>query len=1498
MASVLANKAYSLSVNFIISSNYYFSNTDKTINRLIVDFGNGEGFREYAFNDTANYFQNINYSTFGIKQILIKAVISTGDTLTCISKIDIKEKRTYTFLTEPKDISLTAKIPFNRNDPEFNNYRSSEGGRMRYGKANMRIYFSDSSYHDRKIRKPILIVDGFDPGNQRQFQRDLGKEDKGGILGLLEYDSIRENGTIKKVHVGSELLKKGYDIVLLDFPRLYDTTILIQNVHPSMPRFFSVYKDFGCTYIERNAYTCIVAIDTLNSLLKENGSNEELVIIGPSMGGQITRFALKYMENNLSNRDYRGHNTRLWTSFDSPHIGANISLGAQSFIFSNDNATFLTQLLNPAASEMLLVHRYPTNGEYKQRPLFDRYYNKINNMGFPSHLRKIAIANGSLTNSKTGTASQPVLSAGTLNLGGGPLINIGKIYMAPSYPKNSYEVFIGKRDEDDVIQYTNTEQYGCNYDIAPGGTFSTFKEIYDAIPEAMFGNLVTRAIAIDMHCFMPTKSTLAYSGNNINFCEDLYNYNGQKRDLVAEKNIPFDNYWGSIGSNMGHVKFNASLHEWFNKELNIYIKGERELTLCSTYQYTINNFDIDDTIQWECNDNLQITSDPRNHTLTIKALQLGNGWIRAINSPDYRQDTLAFYQIQVSSTDFIAATETTGNTTWNTSLNIGEDFTVKSGHTLTIQNSTISIAPNVKIKIEPNAKLIVDNSTLTSYCQGNYWGGIEVCGQKSQPQLEQNQGVLIVKNSSIIENSRNAISTWKNDDWSSTGGIVTAENSTFRNNMRSAEFLSYTNTGEMPNVSKFINCTFKWDRNMFPHNKTSLSHVTLWDVRGVRFIGCDFTDNQTIDNSVIKHGIFAEDAGLKVIAKIIPTSLGLTLDKSQFTNLNYGIRVSNTDKVVEIKDSYFENNFTGVFATTVNNLTITTNELRIKPVLNIRELYPTDLAYGVVIDNSIGYKIEQNNFFGEDETLRGTGLQIKNSGGSPIIIKNNKFSDILYSTIAIGKNRAHNDNIGEYVGLKYNCNNFIDTKYGISVIKDKNANNELFYGIDLNQNGGNINQPAENIFDNKEYPLYSDIYIEDDLNTYNYAYNADESNKNPFSISPNVIKCSVNGNTDCSRDFGLLDDLELHNNYIFLENEYLTLLYNYNNLLDGGSKDDLLDKLLDSWEGDIWDLRQAYLDASPYLTPEVLIELALSEKLPLAVYLEVALSNPEGTQKDEYINFMKKEGEILLTPTGIDLIKGSWDTKTFRATLESNISSKLSDMEEVSRTMIYRIINDSTGFNVSDYRNILNSIRNIEAKYELVDSYIGTKEYTSAENLLNILISDPNNEKYNANDINDYLLLLSIMRDRNDTTNQIPIDERLETLSNLSTRAGAKAKAYLYFNNQEIDYHPDYVDLELNEKSKVIRRVTTSLDKLFAADVKISPNPAKDHIILTYNLPPRQIYTIKIYDNKGIELLTKTLKNNKGVQTIELKNLKSGAYYYTITDSKSVIKSDKIIIVK
>src|SRR5690625_5167824 len=125
----------------------------------------------------------------------------------------------------------------------------------------------------------------------------------------------------------------------------------------------NVKIDGGADYIERNARAHIALYQKLNNELTQNGSEEELVIVGPSMGGQISRYALAYMEANDI-----PHNTRLWVSVDSPHLGANIPMGVQTLLnVLNDKANsveaqdFVENQLGSAAAKQQLIEQYKSN---------------------------------------------------------------------------------------------------------------------------------------------------------------------------------------------------------------------------------------------------------------------------------------------------------------------------------------------------------------------------------------------------------------------------------------------------------------------------------------------------------------------------------------------------------------------------------------------------------------------------------------------------------------------------------------------------------------------------------------------------------------------------------------------------------------------------------------------------------------------------------------------------------------------------------------------------------------------------------------------------------------------------------------------------------------------------------------------------------------------------------------------------------------------------------
>jgi len=296
------------------------------------------------------------------------------------------------------------------------------------------------------LLKPIIIVDGFDPSDKRKIDdcdcysdpvcQEANKDKVTGIYNpinhksfveLMNYEDTSVTPVIK-TNLITELRIRGYDVILVNQPT-YKTQ--------------GVTVDGGADFIERNARAFIELVREVNAKLQANGSTEKLVVLGPSMAGQITRYALAYMEKKFAETGEAQwqHNTRIWAAFDSPNHGANAPLGDQALIkmfadAENDSEAkkSLSELQSIAANEMLINYsktspavdnqissynnfdldldsNYSNASTISQgmpndagNPYFKEHYNNQfntnglpNSHGFPMNLRKLAIVNGSLS---------------------------------------------------------------------------------------------------------------------------------------------------------------------------------------------------------------------------------------------------------------------------------------------------------------------------------------------------------------------------------------------------------------------------------------------------------------------------------------------------------------------------------------------------------------------------------------------------------------------------------------------------------------------------------------------------------------------------------------------------------------------------------------------------------------------------------------------------------------------------------------------------------------------------------------------------------------------------------------------------------------------------------------------------------------------------------------------------------------------------------------------
>jgi pimeloyl-ACP methyl ester carboxylesterase len=249
---------------------------------------------------------------------------------------------------------------------------------------------------DNKITKAFVICEGLDPGNKNQL-KNIYRNTDGNSFREKDGKNIDETDMPIEYNMLTELRKRGYDIICLN---------LFDNWSP----------------IQENAMLFRKLLQEVQAQLNANGSKHQITAGGWSMGGLVSRYAITYMEHIGEN-----HRVENFITFDSPHRGANVPLGAMhlgtaldqilslsSNIFSDEKdpiKKLARNLKNPdgiigqalegreAPKQMLAM--YGINN-FSRRNLLDDF-NTIGN--YPHKTRNFAFASGASGINRYGTTT-------------------------------------------------------------------------------------------------------------------------------------------------------------------------------------------------------------------------------------------------------------------------------------------------------------------------------------------------------------------------------------------------------------------------------------------------------------------------------------------------------------------------------------------------------------------------------------------------------------------------------------------------------------------------------------------------------------------------------------------------------------------------------------------------------------------------------------------------------------------------------------------------------------------------------------------------------------------------------------------------------------------------------------------------------------------------------------------------------------------------------------
>ncbi len=853
----------------------------------------------------------------------------------------------------------------------------------------------------------------------------------------------------------------------------------------------------------------------------------------------------------------------------------------------------------------------------------------------------------------------------------------------------------------------------------------------------------------------------------------------------------------------------------------------------------------------------------------------------------------------------------TSNENWDFNTRMYTDIIVESGAVLTI-TCKVLMPDYSKIIIKPGGKLIVDGGTITNSCTQHMWQGVQVWGNTASNQFpntsdQYQQGYLELKNNATIENAICAVDLWKPNDYTKTGGMVIATNSNFINNTNSVHAAYYvnhhpTNGSEMDNITNFTNCTFSLNQNYIPAN-TFYKHVDLALVRGVKFNGCDFSlANDATAVSEWNQAISSYSSSFYVNATCTsPTMPCTSYDKCTFTGFNWGIKVTKDEtstRTFSVNRAVFSNNTFGIHVTGVRNESILNSEF----VIGNNHAYCTNAqGYGIYLDNSTGFAIEENTFTKMAGAPQANyfGVQVNNCNGIDDVYKNT-LTGLSYANYA-----SSHDWVTPftYNGLEWNCNLNSNNYADFYVASVPVSGIQAFQGQSYLAAGNTFSSNASWHFYNAGTHLV------------NYYYNPSISAQVPHDSKINslVNKISTTANNTCPSHYGggssaissiVLSDqqkLDRELQYASALTDYTNVKTLYDNLKDGGSTDAKLADIETAQPQDMWALRTDLLGSSPHLSKEVLIKVAdKTSVFTESVIFDILSANPDELKNEDLMKYLEDKDNPL-PQYMIDILRQVATGTSYKTVLQQQMALYNRSKTRAANDMIRSYLND-TATDYAQLRNWLDNLGGIEADRQIVASYAQEGNYNSALSLANAMPQLYNLQGAELTEHTQYLQLLVLQQTLQNENRSItmltePEIADLAAIAEINkSSAGATAKGILEtFYSKHFCDCPEVAGTTSFKNSKVD---LAELGKIYGLNITAKPNPATDWVAFDYTLPENEgsaTLTLTDITGKIVELFN--LNGQQGQKVWDTRDIKPGTYIYTLKVA-SFSKTGKIVISK
>lgn len=757
-------------------------------------------------------------------------------------------------------------------------------------------------------------------------------------------------------------------------------------------------------------------------------------------------------------------------------------------------------------------------------------------------------------------------------------------------------------------------------------------------------------------------------------------------------------------------------------------------------------------------------------------------------------------------------------------------------------------------------------------------------------------------------------------------GNIIVKNTLFVDNNKSVAITMANNFGDPYSGQAFSGCQFLLTNDFY-------NHFAVWNANSF-MAGYRYVQGYGFDNCSFRNEITGPPAGYSgygwanrgPAVSTFRRDFALTgVPGTALTSgFNFGLRsMSNFagGPGMRVQGCQFEKNKVAIAMEGLFAADVVLNDIEVGMSTGIAglDVLPSGYFEGIVLNGTSGFDVMFNTLTGQQPLVGGQptlGIRVVNSMTADDVIYKNTLTNLRFSNRAQGQNTDGSGGAG--TGLRYLCNNH-------EVEDINNMRDFINWGLAPGGSPGVIAQlqfepgvfpepdkAAGNWFTETSFAgLANDGHFRNGGPLVNYhSYQAATYQEmDPSRIAGQMLITNASNNVCISEWQGLIieggengsDFLQsAMQNEPDLYDEWQAAKFLYLALLDEGDTEQLKEDIDLAWSNDTWVMRQRMLDASPYLSREVLKSVADRTLLfPHPIALEIFAANPEILRDPSFITYL----ETKLDPMPeymVDILLESSNNTTLRSVLMENLDTKRTRHARLTTRIVDAIANDSTS-TFADRRPWLERMKSLNAEYELAEREMETGQTAAAQDRISTIHARLRLSEHGRADAQQFGEWLNLRVDmiQNDLVWGDSLGEgRMDVLYGLLQYP--KYRAGLLAANVLVTYYDlDWFLPAWHDENWEPRRARAKGNDS-NADLNISPNPAGTYVNIawenTQSTNAKQ--HLLIYDAGGSLVKRMDIAGVDRMMTLNVTDWISGLYFceLQIEGQSSPLKGKFIIV--